>query len=98
MRWYRRAGYEVLDRNWRCEHGELDLVLAAPGLVVFCEVKARASDRYGGAAVAVDHRKQQRIRRLAALWLADRRPGDVAVRFDVVAVVGGKTQVITAAF
>ncbi len=72
--------------------------MALPGLVVFCEVKARASDGYGGAAAAVDRRKQQRVRRLAVAWLADRRPGHVEVRFDVVAVVGAKVQVITDAF
>src|SRR5688572_26949746 len=46
-RWYAKAGYLVLDRNWRCDIGELDLVLSRAGIVVFCEVKARASDRYG---------------------------------------------------
>jgi putative endonuclease len=88
----------VIDRNWRCPQGELDLVLAKPGLIVFAEVKARASAGFGGPAAAVDHRKQQRLRRLAATWLAERRPGHVDVRFDVVEVVGAKVHVIDDAF
>ena len=97
-RWYLRHGYEVLARNWRCEHGELDLVLGAPGLVVFCEVKARASAEFGGPQGAVNHDKQRRLRRLAAVWLATERPAGVTVRFDVAAVVNGRIDVIENAF
>jgi putative endonuclease len=88
----------VIERNWRCPHGEIDLIVARHGVIVFCEVKARAGDGFGGPEGAVDHRKQQRVRRLAALWLADRRPGRVEVRFDVAAVVGAKVRVIEDAF
>lgn len=73
-------------------------MVAAPGLIVFCEVKARAGAGYGGPAAAVDHRKQQRLRRLAVAWLAAHRPGQVEVRFDVAAVVGAKVEIITDAF
>lgn len=97
----------MLARNWRCAHGEIDLVLGRPGLVVFCEVKARATSWFGGGVAAVDGRKQRRLRRLAAAWLADARgdagegrPGlpPVEVRFDVAEVVGARLQVIEAAF
>lgn len=88
----------MLDRNWRCSQGELDLVLGAPGLVVFCEVKARATDEFGGPEAAVGAAKQRRVRRVAAAWLAVNRPGAVEVRFDVVAVVGVKVTVHVAAF
>lgn len=88
----------MLDRNWRCSQGELDLVLGAPGLVVFCEVKARATDGFGGPEAAVGAAKQRRVRRVAAAWLAVNRPGAVEVRFDVVAVVGVKVTVHEAAF
>jgi len=82
-----RNGLSVVERNYRCDLGEIDLVAAAPGLIVFCEVKARATDRWGLPAEAVDHRKQRRLRRLASRWLSERRPGRVRVRFDVVSVV-----------
>jgi putative endonuclease len=97
-RWYRRRGYDVLARNWRCPAGEIDLVLGAPGLVVVCEVKARAGDGFGGPQAAVDRRKQRRLRRVAAAWLAEHRIGTVEVRFDVAAVVGGRIDVIEGAF
>lgn len=88
----------MLARNWRCEHGELDLVLGSGSLVVFSEVKARADDRFGGAAAAVGVVKQRRLRRLAAAWLAATGTRGVAVRFDVVAITGVRIEVIEAAF
>ncbi len=93
-----RAGSEVVARNWRCEFGEVDLVAARPGEVVFCEVKARAGNGFGGPEAAVDARKQARVRRIAATWLSEHRPGAVTVRFDVAAVVGARIHVITDAF
>ena len=74
-------------------------MLGAPGVVVICEVKARATDGFGGPQAAVDWRKQRRLRRLAVAWLAEHpQIGAVEVRFDVAAVVGAKIDVIIAAF
>jgi putative endonuclease len=86
-RWYEDAGYRVLDRNWRCREGELDLVLAGRGrVVVFCEVKTRATNTFGTPAEAVTARKQQRLRVLAVRWL-DAHPGSRGrLRFDVASV------------
>jgi putative endonuclease len=75
-RWYEAAGYTVLARNWRCRAGELDLVVERDGTIVFCEVKARSGERFGHPAEAVTARKQARLRRLAALWLAERAGRD----------------------
>jgi len=80
------AGMDVLDRNWRCALGELDLVARDGDTIVFCEVKTRRGDRYGTPAEAVTARKARRLRALAAEWLRaypDRRAG---IRFDVVTV------------
>ena len=55
-------GYEVVDRNWRLPAGELDLVVCAESLVVFCEVKTRASDAFGRRQAAVGRAKQRRLR------------------------------------
>ncbi|MYH78683.1 MAG: YraN family protein [Acidimicrobiaceae bacterium] len=96
-RWYREAGYEILDQNWRAPSGELDLVLFRDGEIVFCEVKSRRSERYGAAAEAVDRRKQLKIRSLAVQWLqANDRRG--RVRFDVATVTGVEVKVIEGAF
>jgi len=96
--YYRRLGYAVLDRNWRSTTGELDLVVERDGTIVFSEVKARRSDRYGPAASAVGVDKQRRIRLLAVEWLdAHRRPRD-GIRFDVIAITGVRVDHIESAF
>lgn len=84
--WYASAGYEVLDRNWRCREGELDLVAARPGVIVFCEVKTRRGDRFGVPAEAVTSTKQRRIRGLAARWLTEHPVYAARIRFDVASV------------
>ncbi len=95
---YQRLGYEVLDRNWRTATGELDLVVSRDGLVVFSEVKARRSDRYGPPASAVGVAKQRRIRLLALEWLDAHQRRRQAIRFDVVAITGTKVLLIESAF
>jgi putative endonuclease len=95
---YRRLGYAVVDRNWRCPHGEIDLVVRIGDIVVFCEVKARRTGSFGGPVAAVDHRKQTRVRRTAAAWLAVHDLRRVDVRFDVVAITGVAVEVYEGAF
>lgn len=90
-------GWTVVARNWRCSEGELDLVAIRGEVTVFCEVKTRSSDRYGLPAEAVGRAKQLKLRRLAALWLAE-HPGHQRVRFDVASVLGTKVDIIEAAF
>ena len=94
-RWYESRGYTVLDRNWRCREGELDLILgtaamagrARQAVVVFCEVKTRRSARFGEPFEAVTAAKQQRIRGLALRWLAEHSDARAAqLRFDVASV------------
>lgn len=96
--WYVDNGYEILDRNWRCRHGELDLIVTNGVQVVFCEVKTRSSTVFGTPAEAVTYAKQRRLRQLAAEWIgqAERRPR--RVRFDVAAVLGDQVEMIEAAF
>lgn len=81
------SGLRVLDRNWRCPDGELDIVAADGAVIVFCEVKTRSSLDYGDPAEAVVGAKAARIRRLAVRWLAEHEVGWRSVRFDVVTIV-----------
>jgi len=87
-RWDADAGYRVLDRNWRCREGELDVVVARDSVLVFCEVKTRRSTTFGSPAEAVTITKQRRLRTLAMRWL-DAHPEARArtVRFDVASVL-----------
>ncbi len=77
----------MLDRNWRCREGEIDLVATDGDTVVVVEVKTRSGIGFGRPAEAVTRTKLVRMRRLAQLWLAANRVGWVEVRFDVVAVL-----------
>ena len=83
-----RLGLVVLDRNWRCRYGELDVVAAdVPArTAVFVEVKTRTSERFGGLAQAVTGDKVRRLRRLAGLWLAGQNAGWAGIRIDVIGV------------
>ena len=103
--WYEAAGYEIVDRNWRCREGELDLVVARRGEIVFCEVKTRRGLAYGAPVEAVTVTKQQRIRVLAMRWLARASRSTRArdLRFDVASVLAVRgtapvIEVIEAAF
>ena len=80
-------GMVVIDRNWRCADGEVDLILRDGHDVVFCEVKTRRSGAFGTPAEAVVATKVRRLRRLAAHWLATTRVRPREVRFDVVSVL-----------
>jgi putative endonuclease len=89
--WYLAAGYRVLDRNWRCREGELDIVTARPGCLVFCEVKTRRGTAFGSPAEAVTITKQRRIRTLAMRWLAEHPEARAReLRFDVASVVAAR--------
>jgi putative endonuclease len=80
------AGLQILDRNWRCAEGELDVVAADGDTLVFCEVKTRSGTGFGDPAEAVTAAKSARIRRLGLRWLAAHGIGWRDLRFDVVTV------------
>jgi putative endonuclease len=79
-------GCELLDRNWRCAAGEIDIVARAGPVIVFCEVKTRRSASFGAPVEAVTPAKVRRLRTLAAAWLAEHPHVRGPVRFDVVSV------------
>ena len=83
-----KMGLRIVNRNWRCRYGELDVIACdeATRTLVFVEVKTRTGDGYGGLAHAVTERKVRRLRRLAGLWLAGQHERWAAVRIDVIGV------------
>jgi len=80
-------GLVVIDRNWRCDAGEIDLVLRDGPVLVVCEVKTRTSDACGTPHEAVTPDKLARLRRLAARWMAEHDVHPEDVRLDLVAVL-----------
>lgn len=77
----------VVERNWRCRDGELDLVALDGDTVVFVEVKTRRGEGFGTPAEAVTVSKSRRLRRLAAQWLREQAWRAGEVRIDVVGVL-----------
>ena len=82
-------GWTVIDRNWRCREGELDIVAHDPVTdeLVFIEVKTRAGTGFGDPLDAVALRKRRQLRRLCLLWLADHAVRAPAIRLDAVGVL-----------
>ena len=91
-----RHGMVLLDRNWRCDAGEIDLVLREGRVLVVFEVKTRRTEAFGPPVAAVDQAKVARLRRLAARWLLAHQAQPDDVRIDVVGVLAphdGEVQV-----
>jgi putative endonuclease len=84
------AGFRILDRNWACPMGELDLVAEKNGLVAFVEVRARSNSAYGSPAESVTRSKQLKIIKAAQAYLKARRPAADSFRFDVIGLVPGR--------
>ncbi len=80
------AGWEVLARNWRCEHGELDIIAVDGGELVAVEVKTRRTATFGSPQESVTRDKLYRVRRLVATWLSRQDRHFDGVRVDVIAV------------
>ena len=103
-RWYEQDGYVIVARNWRSKRGELDVVARKDGVLVVCEVKARASNAFGTPAEAVTPAKQLKVRRATADFRASMRESNDpiaslvnvvrAVRFDVACVLGTQLEML----
>ena len=85
-RYLRRRGLRLLERNWRCSAGELDLVMQEGSTVVIVEVRTSQAGFADGAVHTVGPDKRQRLTRLAQIWLQGCREEPHSLRFDVVAV------------
>ena len=84
-RWMTKRGYRLIDRNWKCRFGEIDLISLSGKYICFTEVKLRKNRDFAQAREFVDGRKQEKVRTAAALYLA-RYPTDLQPRFDVAEV------------
>lgn len=82
----RKAGYRLLERNYRCRFGEIDIVAEVGRTIVFAEVKCRRTGAYGDPQLAVGLPKQKKLSLTALHYLNERHIADRCARFDVVAV------------
>ena len=81
-------GYEVLDRGWRCRHGEIDIIARYGRTVAFVEVKTRRTGRYGHPLEAITSAKFSRLRVLAGEWCRVNRVHAGTVRIDAIGIIG----------
>ena len=85
-----QQGYRVVDRNYRCPHGEIDLVAKDDETFVFIEVKSRQSTLFGQPEEAVDFRKRKKLSTVALWYLAEKKINNYHARFDVVSILLSK--------
>ena len=86
----RSSGYAILDRNWRCDQGEIDIVATRDDMLCIVEVKTRRSEAFGHPFEAVDERKRHRLWRLAFAWAAE-HPGTArrrTIRLEAIGLIG----------
>jgi putative endonuclease len=89
-----RQGFALVEKNFLCRGGEIDLIVQKKGLLVFVEVRKRASGQFGGAAASVTSAKQLRLKKAAHFYL-QRYADPPACRFDVIAIDGEQLNWIT---
>ncbi len=82
-----RDGYAIVERNWRCAQGEIDIVARQGGETVFVEVKTRSSVAFGHPLESITARKLARLRRLAGAWCEEHPESTRRVRIDAIGIV-----------
>ena len=81
------SGYEIVERNWRCTQGEIDIVASKDNEIVFVEVKTRTSVAFGHPLEAITVAKLARLRRLAGAWCQAHPDARASVRIDAIAII-----------
>ncbi|WP_019638095.1 YraN family protein [Paenibacillus fonticola] len=95
-RYLQEQGYVLVERNWRCRSGEIDIIAKKDGVVVILEVRSRSKqhEQFGTPAESVTPRKVKQIRETAAVYLQQTNQFNEAIRFDVLAVNMEKDKII----
>ena len=94
-----KQGFQILEKNYRCRSGEIDLIARDGRYLVFVEVKYRSSRHAGTALEAINWRKAEQVRHVAAFYLYQKRyPEETPVRFDAAGVDGNQITYIKNAF
>jgi len=82
----RKCGYRIVERNYRCVFGEIDIIARDGRVLVFVEVRSRRTDHYGGPLESVGLAKQRKLSSLAMCYMKEKGLSDIHARFDVVAI------------
>ncbi len=90
LRFLKKNGYRMIERNYICKMGEMDIIAREKDTLVFIEVKTRTSTEFGPPQLAVNASKQRQLSKVALNYLNERRLKDVKARFDVVAILLGQ--------
>ena len=102
LRFLKKHGYRILERNYACKMGEVDIIAKEKDTLVFVEVKTRTSTEFGPPQLAVNSSKQRQLSKVALTYLREKRLEDMKARFDVVAILlgpkGEKIELIGDAF
>lgn len=98
VKYLKKKKYKVIERNFSCKFGEIDIVATDGDFVVFVEVKSRADESFGKPREAVNWRKQQTIVKCANYWLYKNDQFGAPVRFDVIEVLAGEITHLVDAF
>ena len=91
-------GYKILERNFLCPQGEVDIIAQKDGTIIFVEVKQRSSKAFGGGVAAVTKAKQHKVGAAAVRYLQLNKPAYTALMFDIIAITEGKLEHIQNAF
>lgn len=91
-------GYEILEYNFRCRSGEIDIIAKDGAYLVFCEVKYRKNTQKGSPLDAITIEKQKKISKTALYYITTRRKNESPCRFDVIGILGDEIQLIKHAF
>jgi putative endonuclease len=90
LRFLKKNGYRILERNYICKMGEMDIIAKEKDTLAFIEVKTRTSTEFGPPQLAVTPSKQRQLSKVALSYLNKKQLNDVKARFDVVAILLGQ--------
>ncbi len=89
VQFLKKKGYRIIEKNYVCKMGEMDIIAREKDILAFIEVKTRTSMRFGPPQLAVNPSKQRQLSKVALNYLNEKRLDDVKARFDVVAILLG---------
>ncbi len=90
LRFLKKRGYQIIERNYTCKMGEMDIIAKEKDTLAFIEVKTRTSTVFGPPQLAVNDAKQRQLSKVALYYLKEKHVENIKARFDVVAILFGQ--------